>query len=362
MKRLYIFSVLFFLFFVSEAQDIHVRKMEHDPMDLSARVNTRKDINNDFCALVKVEIPIDGLVFDGNIVGEVKRNVNEYEVYMTAGSRSLIVRHPKYYTLTVKFSDYEVSTLEALETYHIVLGVDRIVETEISKDTAIVIEPIENPINVTNTIKDNDVHDNIEEKNSHIPAPVSLVKNENSIISKPKTNTEIYFGAKAQVLSSLGVGVFVGCNINYFNAEAGLTYGLAKSEEVFVYDKDPNKTSYSYKYSSFKYGAKLGATIKPFEFLRVTLQAGADIVSIKGVESQKGNGNNPNLTDGYAVPLVIGARNDIKIYKNLGISLSLEYSIPLVKSDLYSRLSEVSSDVKSFANGINLNAGLFVVF
>lgn len=123
------------------AQEFTVRSMNHRQTDLSARSHVRNDQNGEPCALVRVELPLDDVVFDGNIVGSVERYVNEYWVYMTAGSKKLEIKHPKCYTLEVLFPDYSISSVENLQTYRLIVNTPLVVEP---KADAIVPVPIDN--------------------------------------------------------------------------------------------------------------------------------------------------------------------------------------------------------------------------
>lgn len=118
-----IVSILFlFLFSLSlSAQDLMVKSFESSLTDLSASTNSRTDINGNLCALVKVQLPLDDAVFGESVVGEVVHNVNEYWVYMPAGTKHLVLKHPKYLTLKITFKDYGISSLESKSTYNLVV-------------------------------------------------------------------------------------------------------------------------------------------------------------------------------------------------------------------------------------------------
>lgn len=122
------------------------------------------DLNGEPCALVKVEFPFDDVVFEGNIVGSIIRHVNEYWVYMTAGSRFLEIKHPKLYTLEVSFSDYNISVLEGFQTYKIVVSAPLAITQETKTNN----ERTQTTNSSTSTINEPEVHEtsllNREEK------------------------------------------------------------------------------------------------------------------------------------------------------------------------------------------------------
>ena len=77
-------SLLFAL--TAHGQDLKVRSMSMNAGDLSASTQRRLDINKKPCALVKVQLPLSGAVFEGNVIQPVEYKTNEYWVYMTEGS------------------------------------------------------------------------------------------------------------------------------------------------------------------------------------------------------------------------------------------------------------------------------------
>ena len=104
-----------------QAQELTVKSMQATN-DLSASTQRRLDINKKPCALVKVQLPSPGAVFEGNIIKPTAYKTNEYWVYMTEGSKELHIKHPNYQTLVVNFPDYGIKSLQALCTYTLSLN------------------------------------------------------------------------------------------------------------------------------------------------------------------------------------------------------------------------------------------------
>lgn len=107
----------------ASAQELTVKSMAVAAGDLTASTQRRLDINQQPCALVKVQLPLPGAVFEGNIIQPVDYKTNEYWVYMTEGSKELHVKHPSYQTLVVAFPDYGVKSLQSLSTYRLSIGI-----------------------------------------------------------------------------------------------------------------------------------------------------------------------------------------------------------------------------------------------
>ena len=104
------------------AQELTVKRMEAQPMDLSASQYERKDYNGTPCALVKVQLAAFGAKFEGNVMGDVSYNTGEYWVYMTEGSRELRIKHPNYLPLHITFNNYGIAGgVKSKLTYNLVV-------------------------------------------------------------------------------------------------------------------------------------------------------------------------------------------------------------------------------------------------
>ena len=117
--------ILIFIFLLYAAftfgQKMTVESFEPIPNDLIARTEPRTDLNDKLCAVIRVGIALQGVVFDGNTIGNPKYNTGEYLVYITNGSRQLTVRHDRFLPLTVTFSDYGIERIEAGNVYRLTI-------------------------------------------------------------------------------------------------------------------------------------------------------------------------------------------------------------------------------------------------
>ena len=103
------------------AQELTVKNFCEASHDLAARTQSRKDINGNYCALVKVQLVDRGAEFGGNVVGDVSFYRNEYWVYMAQGSKRVKVFTQDYLPLEVNFSEYGIDHLEGQVTYILTL-------------------------------------------------------------------------------------------------------------------------------------------------------------------------------------------------------------------------------------------------
>ena len=121
-KILLSFFMLFAIMSTVFAQKLKVESFKLASNDITAQSHPRKDLNNLNCALVKVGIALDGVKFDGSIMGEPIQKLGEYWVYMPKGVAMLQVLHKNYTPLMVNFYDYGVGKVESGMTYILTLS------------------------------------------------------------------------------------------------------------------------------------------------------------------------------------------------------------------------------------------------
>ena len=123
MHKLILSLTLLFTFISSAlAQELTVKSFKMAEGDLTAQTQPRKDLNDRNCALIKVGIALDGVKFDGSIMGEPVQKLGEYWVYMPKGVTMLQVLHKNYTPLMVNFYDYGVGKVESGMTYILTLS------------------------------------------------------------------------------------------------------------------------------------------------------------------------------------------------------------------------------------------------
>ena len=103
------------------AQELTVKSFKLAGSDLTAQTQPRKDLNDRNCALIKVGIGLQGVQFEGGIMGNVENKTGEYWAYMPQGNRQLKVKHANYAPVMVTFADYGVEKLESNRTYELII-------------------------------------------------------------------------------------------------------------------------------------------------------------------------------------------------------------------------------------------------
>ena len=107
--------------FASFAQKISVESFSLAATDISAQTQPRKDLNDEPCALVKVQFVGDILDVEGNVIKPLVKKGNETWAYMTHGSQQMKVLTKDYLPIMVDFSNYGISQVEKNKTYVLVL-------------------------------------------------------------------------------------------------------------------------------------------------------------------------------------------------------------------------------------------------
>lgn len=119
MKRIICMLLVFSSISVFSQKELKVVSFKQSTSDISARTNLREDPTGEACALVKVQLPIRNVLFDGDIIGEIVYKTNEYWVYMPQKSTKLQIKVQDCKPLMVDFVNYDISSLESKGTYEL---------------------------------------------------------------------------------------------------------------------------------------------------------------------------------------------------------------------------------------------------
>ena len=120
MKYIYVFVVVLYCQ-ICFGQSFKVKDFKMILSDITASTQPREDEQGSSCGLVKVLTKVPSVKFDGNVVGEVVTNTNEYWVYLKKGTTEFNILRPNYLPMEVKLSDYGIDEISAKTTYFLVL-------------------------------------------------------------------------------------------------------------------------------------------------------------------------------------------------------------------------------------------------
>ena len=120
MKRLFTLLASLSCVIPLSAQEIKLEKAQELMNDLTARSKMVLDLNDEPCALIRLQIPTEEeLTFEGNII-QVEQTPGEYLIYIPEGTKRIRVKHPQCIPFVVDFPNNGL-TIKGKSTYSIVL-------------------------------------------------------------------------------------------------------------------------------------------------------------------------------------------------------------------------------------------------
>jgi len=271
----------------------------------------RRDFSKQPCALIIVKIPLDNVKFVGNVIGATERKDDGYWVYVSGGTLELEIQPGgKYNSIDYKFPQMieEEGGVQGSNTY--------------------VLE-IEEPIGA----------------------------------EAPKSSFTLSAGFN--VMPFLGPTVSLGFMFKNFCVEAGATYGLSKSADVYIYDK-AGALADGYNYSALRGFLRIGYDIWAAPVFAITPQAGAAFNTLSGSRLSEVESASQKVMDGAtAISGTVGARLMFAPSGKSGafrVFLTPEYDFAASKDKNFEALSAFDSKIKSWAEGLNVNLGLLFYF
>lgn len=304
MKQFITYLLLFFFSLGISAQEVTVKSFKEEISDLSARTNRKYDVNDEACALIKVQYPKAGTTYEGNVVGDVEYKNGEYWVYVSKGTKRFKIHLPEVPTIVVEFADYGVQQVESNITYSLYFNIIK-------------------PKSASNAFK-----------------------------------SKFYVEAGMLLGSPMAPELSIGTYLGGFNVELNMMLPMGKSDEVFWYKN--NQTAKAVYKPSFAFGGRIGYGIMAGKSFRITPQLG--MMLLKTSESMNSSTTSSIASGAYCNSLVIAVKLQYLISKNFGISISPEYDAHIMKSEGFKAISESSKKVKGWGNGIGVKAALNIEF
>lgn len=129
--RILLVSVCAWGWLLCSGQQFEVKNFTCEPADLSAVTSPRSDRNGKPCALVKVQVPMPGVAFEGNVVGKTDFKAGEYWVYLSGGSKYLMVKHASCSPTRISFAGHGI-TVSPKKTYVLTLAPPKSVMADVT--------------------------------------------------------------------------------------------------------------------------------------------------------------------------------------------------------------------------------------
>ena len=153
MHKILLSIVLFFASISSAiAQKLTIESFKLAGSDLTAQTQSRKDLNDRNCALVKVQLVGDILNVEGNVIMPLVKRNNETWVYMPQNTRQMKVITKNFLPLMVTFADYGIERLESNRTYVLTLLGNSLQQAQQSQTLTIKYSPSSATVLVDNKI------------------------------------------------------------------------------------------------------------------------------------------------------------------------------------------------------------------
>ena len=123
---LWLTFVLLFSSLMSAAQELVVVSFEDECRNVMGE-SRRKDLNGDYCALIKVVLPEDKAAFEGDIVGDRAYKGGEYWIYLVSTyTKKFRVAYEGCEPVTITFADYGIERLRADGIYQLKFDNDKL--------------------------------------------------------------------------------------------------------------------------------------------------------------------------------------------------------------------------------------------
>lgn len=303
-------TVCLCLIVITADAQLEVKEFFQDKSDPAATQFPERDDNDSICALVIVKIPLKNVEFDGNVV-KVKKMKDGYWVYLTKGTRDLEV---------IPSSEDKLTSL---------------------------------PLDITNYIN----------KGLDVATYKLIIQLPQNTVEDIKSSFTLSVGFN--VMPFLGPTVSAGFMFQNFCLEAGATYGLSKSSDVYIYDKAGSLAD-GYSYNAFRGFLRVGYD-KWFgkKVFAITPQIGAAFNAISGSRISDVNVTDKVMDGATAISGTVGARFMFAPSGRNGtlrLFVTPEYDFALSKDKNFEALSAFDSKIKSWAEGLNVNLGLLFYF
>ncbi|MDE5633212.1 MAG: PEGA domain-containing protein, partial [Muribaculaceae bacterium] len=122
MKRIAVFLMLLMAVTAAKAQEATVKRVELLANEVIAVADRRKDLNDSYCALVRVEVLADDVQFSGNIIGPVEHRTGHYRVFVSPGTRFLRIESGTFLPVMIDTREYGIQGMQSNCTYVVTLS------------------------------------------------------------------------------------------------------------------------------------------------------------------------------------------------------------------------------------------------
>ena len=174
-------------------------------------------------------------------------------------------------------------------------------------------------------------------------------------------NQSVYVGAGYNVLPTGGPTLTVGFDIQHHHIEAGFTYGLNNTKDLFFYGEDVDMTE-AYRYHAMCISMSYGYEVRVNDYLCMTPQVGVTYNIITGKETDSFTNLSDNYKSAQSLSLFGGMRLGVNLYKNFMLHVTPEYGFGISKDNNCKLINDYDTTFKGWTDGFSLNVGLMIYF
>lgn len=303
MKRILLLLASVVIALCADAQnEIRVKALTAVLNDLAARTNSRYNLNDEMCALVKVQYPRPGAIIDGTMVVDTAYHNNEYWVWLSPGAKRMKLHLPDTPTIEVEFIDYGVKSVEMGLTYNLTLVLPSL---------------------------------------SH------------------KLESSFYIEGGFVAGGMMGAEVSLGAYIGGFNIEADAMLPMASAQTIYWTGGGQAAMEYTYK-PSLAFGGRIGFGIMAGKSIRITPQVG---VMYMGLEEKAVSQSTADPAKGAnSAAMTVGCKLQYMVSKNFALSITPQYNAAIAKSKGFQALADVCPAISKWNNGAGVKLAASVEF
>jgi hypothetical protein len=167
---------------------------------------------------------------------------------------------------------------------------------------------------------------------------------------------EFYIEASTCFGSYIAYGAALGFFIHNVNLEGSYYFSRAKSEEIYWIGNSTKQLQAQYS-PRIDFRGKIGYGLSIGSRFRITPQLGVKFLKLDEVQDSRADA----IADGSNVVCGLGSvRCSFALSKEVKLSVTPEYNLPLYKSKGYERVSATSPTVDDWSKGISFKLGLAV--
>lgn len=353
-----IISLLALLPRMASAQELTVQSFSLSPAEIIQGNEQRKDLNGKACALVKVQV-VDGIDrVEGNVIGGIDSRGTEKRIYLTDGTKVFRVYPHSHLPITITTGEYNIERLEGNRVYILRLTGGGSTEAKpqkkvAKKETPKIEEPIiETPQPQTNTYQEPPLPTYREYYNE---SPVTPTKTHYT----SDAEFHVYAGIGFNAISAMGPSVQLGISYGMFSLEGGFVYGMDKVEDIRL--SMSSTINEAYDYSCSKLWARLGVNFD-MEHFRISPQAGATFNMISGKATSSASNNTDYFKDSNPMCIFAAVRLSYEVAEHLRIHLTPQYDFNIGGDQIYEVIKKGDNKIKSWGEGLGINAGIIYEF